>query len=90
MSGRFEHSDKDTLSSKPADSTDSAVTRVRRIELITGTGQRRRWSADDSFKNASLEMIPKALREFDLAMNGPEHLQQMFDQDLTRMASFID
>jgi pimeloyl-ACP methyl ester carboxylesterase len=44
----------------------------------------------DSFKNASLAMMPKALREFDLAMNGPEHLQQMFDQDLTRMASFID
>ena len=38
MSGPFEHNDKHTLGSKPADNADSAVTRVRRIE---------RWPAED-------------------------------------------
>jgi len=43
MRDRFEH----TLERKPADNADGAVTTVRRIELITGTGRRRQWSADD-------------------------------------------
>jgi|SRR5262245_1504177 len=47
MSGRFERSDKHTLGSKPSDDADSGVARVRRIELITGTGRRRQWSSDD-------------------------------------------
>jgi hypothetical protein len=37
MRDRFEH----TLECKPADNADGAVTTVRRIELITGTGRRR-------------------------------------------------
>ena len=44
----------------------------------------------DGFKDARLEMMPKPLRDFDLRMNGPEHPQQMFDQDLKRMAGFQD
>jgi pimeloyl-ACP methyl ester carboxylesterase len=44
----------------------------------------------DGFKDARLEMMPEPLRDFDLRMNGPEHLQQMFDQDLKRMAGFQD
>ena len=60
MSGRFEHSDKHTLSSKPADNADSAVTRVRRIELITGTGRRRRWSADDKARIVVESLRPGA------------------------------
>lgn len=43
MRDRFEH----TLKSKPTDNADGAVTTVRRIELITGTGRRRQWSTDD-------------------------------------------
>jgi transposase len=60
MSGRFEHSDKHTLSSKPADNADSAVTRMRRIELITGTGRRRRWSADDKARIVVESLKPGA------------------------------
>jgi pimeloyl-ACP methyl ester carboxylesterase len=44
----------------------------------------------DGFKDARLETMPKPLRDFDLQMNGPEHLQQMFNQDLKRMAGFQD
>jgi transposase len=43
MRDRFEH----TLESKSADNADGGVTTVRRIELITGTGRRRQWSAND-------------------------------------------
>jgi hypothetical protein len=42
MSGRFEHSVEHTLETKPADNSDGAVS-----ELITGTGRRRQWSADN-------------------------------------------
>jgi hypothetical protein len=47
MSHRFEHKFEHTLERKPADNADGAVTTVRRLELITGTGRRRQWSADD-------------------------------------------
>jgi transposase len=60
MSGRFEHSDKHTLSSKPADNADNSVTRMRRIELITGTGRRRRWSADDKARIVVESLKPDA------------------------------
>ena len=60
MSGRFEHSDKHTLRSKPDDNADSAVTKVRRIELITGTGRRRRWSADDKARIVVESLKPGA------------------------------
>src|SRR5258708_12891400 len=46
MSDRFDHTLEHTLESKPDDGGDDAVTSVRRIELITGTGRRRRWSDD--------------------------------------------
>src|SRR5215813_6349957 len=60
MSGRFEHSDKPTLSSKPADNADDAVTSVRRIELITGTGRRRQWSDDDKARIVVESLRPGA------------------------------
>lgn len=47
MSDRFDHTLEHTLESKPDDDGDDTVTSVRRIELITGTGRRRRWSEDD-------------------------------------------
>ena len=46
MSDRIDHSLEHTLESKP-DEADDAVVAFRRIELITGTGRRRRWSTDD-------------------------------------------
>jgi transposase len=47
MSDRFDQRHERTLDSKLADSADVAVTAVRRIELITGSGRRRQWSDDD-------------------------------------------
>ncbi len=44
----------------------------------------------ESFAEADREMLPQPLRDFDLQMNGPEHLQRMVDQDLNRMKSFQD
>ena len=41
----FDHTLERTLESKPDEAGD--VVDVRRIELITGTGRRRRWSTDD-------------------------------------------
>ena len=50
MSDRFDHTLEHTLKTKlaePGNGPDDAVAPVRRIELITGTGRRRRWSDDD-------------------------------------------
>ncbi|HEY7481827.1 MAG TPA: alpha/beta hydrolase [Gemmatimonadales bacterium] len=57
-------------------------TQYRRDGMVAGF-----W---DGFQDARLEMMPKSLRDFDLQMNDPQHLQQMFDQDLKRMAGFQD
>ena len=45
MSDRFDHTFEHKLERKPDGSREAAVT-VRRIELITGTGWRRRWPPD--------------------------------------------
>lgn len=47
MSDRFDHTLEHTLGTKPANRADDSVTTVRRIELITGDGRRRRWSDDE-------------------------------------------
>jgi transposase len=47
MSDRFDHTLEHRVESKPADNVDGSVARVRRIELITGTGRRRQWSDED-------------------------------------------
>ena len=46
MNDRFDHTLEHTLKTKP-DETDDASSGFRRIELITGTGRRRRWSSDE-------------------------------------------
>ena len=46
MSDHFDNKLKRKLESD-ADETGRSVSNVRRIELITGTGRRRRWSRDD-------------------------------------------
>ena len=46
MSDRFDHTLEHTLESKP-DEADAAAGGFQRIELLTGTGRRRRWSTDD-------------------------------------------
>ena len=57
MGHRFEHKFEHTLESKPAD---SAVTTVRRLELITGTGRRRQWSDDDKARIVVESLKPGA------------------------------
>ena len=46
MSDRFDHTLERKLESK-ADEAEDAGVPVRRLELITGTGRRRRWSTDE-------------------------------------------
>jgi transposase len=46
MNDRFDHTLEHTLKTKP-DETDDASSGFRRIELLTGTGRRRRWSSDE-------------------------------------------
>ena len=60
MSNGFEHRLKHRLESKPADNGDGAVTTVRRIELITGTGRRRQWLADDKARIVVESLKPGA------------------------------
>ena len=49
MSDRFDHKLERKLESRPADG-DAESGSVRRIEVITGTGRRRRWSSDDKVR----------------------------------------
>lgn len=60
MSNGFEHRLKHKLESKPADNADGAARTVRRIELITGTGRRRQWSADDKARIIVESLKPDA------------------------------
>lgn len=46
MSDRFDHTLERKLESKAGEADDAGVP-VRRLELITGTGRRRRWSSDE-------------------------------------------
>lgn len=48
MSDRFDHALEHKLKTKPpSDGDDEPVATVRRFEVITGTGRRRRWSGDE-------------------------------------------
>src|SRR3954462_4960779 len=49
MSDRFDHKLEHKLERKPAEA-DAGSGSVRRLELITGTGRRRRWSSDDKVR----------------------------------------
>jgi transposase len=59
MSDRFDHTLEHKLESNP-DAGDDTVTSVRRIELITGTGRRRRWSDDDKARIVVESLKPGA------------------------------
>jgi transposase len=59
MSDRFDHRFKRKLESD-ADRTGHGVSNVRRIELITGTGRRRRWSSDDKARIVEESLRPGA------------------------------
>jgi transposase len=59
MSDRFDHRFKRKLESD-ADRTGHGVSNVRRIELITGTGRRRRWLSDDKARIVEESLKPSA------------------------------
>src|SRR5260221_336141 len=60
MSDRFDQTLEHTFESKPDSGGDDAVTSVHRIELITGTGRRRRWSDDDKARIVVESLRPGA------------------------------
>jgi transposase len=59
MSDHFDHRLKRTLESD-AGRIGRGVSNVRRIELITGTGRRRRWSSDDKARIVEESLKPGA------------------------------
>jgi transposase len=59
MSDHFDHRLKRTLKSD-ADRIGHGASNVRRIELITGTGRRRRWSSDDKARIVEESLRPGA------------------------------
>jgi transposase len=59
MSNRFGHTLKHELESKP-DAAIDAVVDVRRNDLVTGGGRRRRWSSDDKARIVRESLKPGA------------------------------
>jgi transposase len=76
MSDRFDHRFKRKLESD-ADRTGHGVSNVRRIELITGTGRRRRWSSDDKARIVEESLKPGA-NVSDVARRNGLSPQQLF------------
>ena len=60
MSDHFDITLERKLESKP-DEADGGVSKPRRIELITGTGRRRRWSSDDKARIVVESLVPGAI-----------------------------
>jgi transposase len=58
MSDHFDHELERKLESKPGSGGDDC--RVRRLELITGTGRRRQWSSDDKARIVVESLKPGA------------------------------
>jgi transposase len=58
MSERFDHTLEHTLESKGGERCDAEV--ARRIEVITGAGRRRRWSADEKARMVLESLEPGA------------------------------
>ena len=75
MSDRFDHTLERKLESKPGD--DGEVGVVRRLELITGTGRRRRWSDDDKARIV-IESLKPGANVSELARRHGMSPQQLF------------
>ena len=76
MSNRFDITLDRKLDRKPAKAADAAVD-VRRIELITGTGRRRRWSGDDKSR-ILFESLQPGVNVSDVARRNGLSPQQLF------------
>ena len=60
MSDRFDHKLEHKLESRPAEGG-AGPRSVRRIELITGSGRRRRWASDDKIRIVVESFEPGAI-----------------------------
>ena len=76
MSDHFDHKLKRKLASD-SDETGHRVSNVRRIELITGAGRRRRWSRDDKARIVEESLKPGATVS-DVARRNGLSPQQLF------------
>lgn len=78
MSDRFDHTLEHTLKTKPDDvEADGAVTAVRRIELITGTGRRRQWSEEEK-AHLVIESLKPGANVSEVARRNGLSPQQLF------------
>jgi transposase len=75
MSDRFDHTLEHKLESKAGRAGDAGV--VRRLELITGTGRRRQWSADDKAR-ILLESLEPGANVSEVARRHGMSPQQLF------------
>jgi transposase len=92
MSDRFDHTLEHRLESKADDGGDDTVTSVRRIELITGTGRRRRWSEDDKARIV-VESLRSGVNVSEVARRHGLSPQQLFGwrrEARARVAEQID
>lgn len=76
MSDRFDHKLEHKLETKPAEGEPTAMD-VRRIELISGMGRRRRWSSDDKIRIVVESFTPGA-NVSDVARRHGMSPQQLF------------
>jgi transposase len=76
MSDRFDHTLERKLESK-ADEADDAGVPLRRLELITGTGRRRRWSSDEKAR-ILVESLRPGANISDVARRNGLSPQQLF------------
>ena len=77
MSDRFDHTLEHTFDTKADANADAGVTAVRRIELITGTGRRRRWSEDDKARLV-IESLKPGANVSEVARSNGLSPQQLF------------
>ena len=82
MSDRFDHTLEHRLKTKPDEPEPDggggdAVTPVRRIELITGTGRRRQWSDDDKAR-VVIESLRPGTNVSEVARRNGLSPQQLF------------
>jgi transposase len=84
MSDRFDNRFKRKLESD-ADRNGHGASNVRRIELITGTGQRRRWSSDDKARIVEESLRPGANVSEIARRNGLSPSMSFFKQKVAKL-----
>lgn len=77
MSDRFDHTLERTFDTKADAGAEAGVTAMRRIELITGTGRRRRWSEDEKAR-IIIESLKPGANASEVARRNGLTPQQLF------------